>query len=125
MTLGRFVEICDALGLDAPTVLVKALQRARLLGQSLVLRVDVHRLLDDDYAPFEQLRNWARNRIPTLPPHGVAELSPDTVRELAAMMAADPDELAMYMAQFLPDDGGQTDAAGQVDDGEGHEPPPS
>jgi transcriptional regulator with XRE-family HTH domain len=102
LTLLRFIELCRALGVTAPALLNQALQRARIHLQNLVLQIDLRQLLldkDDRYLPMVQ---WAHNKLIEYP-GGVVELPPSSIRELATLLGCPYDELAGYLAGFLPE----------------------
>lgn len=103
LTLLRFIELCGALQVAAPTLLNQALQRARIHLQNLVLQVDLRHLLNDKNERFLSLTQWAHNKL-SANPGGIVELSPSSVREMAAFMGCPPHELANYLARFIPDD---------------------
>jgi transcriptional regulator with XRE-family HTH domain len=102
LTLLRFIELCRALGIAAPALLNQALQRARIHLQNLVLQVDLHRLLEDKTGKFLPMIQWAHNKLIEYPV-GVVELPPSSVRELATFLGCSYEELAAYLAGFLPE----------------------
>lgn len=102
MTVLRLIELCRALSTSAPDVLRRALQRTQIHLANLPLLVDLQHLLQDENMTFHPLRQWARNRLNDAP-NGVAEVSPDAVRELAASIGRTPGDLTTYLARFLPE----------------------
>lgn len=102
LTVLRFIELCRALGVAAPTMLNLALQRARIHLQNLVLQVDLRFLLNDMNDKFRPMHQWARNKLNDNP-DGVVELPPSSVRELAAFVGCSYTELANYLAKFIPE----------------------
>jgi transcriptional regulator with XRE-family HTH domain len=103
LTALRFIELCRALEVAAPVLLNQALQRARLHLQNLVLHVNLRYLLNDRSDTFRPMHQWARNKL-NENPGGVVELSPSSVRELAAFVGCGYEELAKHLARFLPED---------------------
>jgi transcriptional regulator with XRE-family HTH domain len=103
LTVLRFIELCKTLGVAAPVLLNQALQRARIHLQNLVLQVNLRFLLNDQSPNFRPMHQWARNKL-NENPGGVVELSPASVRELAAFVGCGYGELAGYLARFLPED---------------------
>jgi transcriptional regulator with XRE-family HTH domain len=103
LTVLRFIELCDALGVAAPTLLGQALQRARLHLQNLVLQIDLRHLLNDWSDKFRPMHQWARNKL-NENPGGVVELPPSSVRELAIFVGCTYQELANYLASFIPEE---------------------
>ena len=103
LTLLRFVQLCHALGVSAASVLSTALQRARAHLDMLALRIDLHALLCDTTPEFQELHRWARYKLKR---HGsrVIDLPPTAVAELADFLNRPADDLASYLAQFVPDD---------------------
>jgi len=102
LTALRLIELCRAMGVAAPTLLNQALQRARIHLQNLVLLVDLRLLLNDCNEKFRPMHQWARNKL-NENPDGVVELPPASVRELATFVGCGYDELAGYLARFLPE----------------------
>ena len=96
----RFLELCRALGVAAPTLLTQALQRARLELANLVLQVDLRYLINDESAKFRPMMQWARNKLNKCP-DGIAELEPSSVEELANFVGYTYRELANYLARFI------------------------
>jgi transcriptional regulator with XRE-family HTH domain len=103
LTVLRLIELCDAMGVAAPTVLGHALQRARLHLQNLVLHIDLRHLLNDWNEKFRPMHQWARNKL-NENPDGVVELPPSSVRELAIFVGCTYQELADYLANFIPEE---------------------
>lgn len=103
LTALRLIELCQALGTDAPSLLARALQRARLLLDTLPLKVDLYALVMDESGSFPSLLQWAHNAL-SEHPTGVAEVEPSVVRNLALFMGCTNLQLANYLAQFLPDE---------------------
>jgi len=106
LTAHRLVELCQALGVDAPTVLARALQRARLYLDNLTLRVDLQELLRDSRngsGTFRPLAQWVRNLL-NEHPAGVVEVENEVVRNLALFIGCHRHELADYLARFVPED---------------------
>jgi transcriptional regulator with XRE-family HTH domain len=103
LTVLRFIELCRALGVAAPTLLTQALQRARIHLQNLVLRIDLRYLLNDRSDPFRPMHQWARNKL-NENPGAVVELPPSSVRELATFTGCTFKELANHLARFQPEE---------------------
>jgi hypothetical protein len=104
LTLLRFIEICRALGEVPPLLLNRALQRARIHLENLVLQVDVRQLVTQRDEEFVQMVAWAHNKL-IKHPDGVVELAPSTVVELADFIGCPATDLAKYLAGFVPDHG--------------------
>lgn len=102
LTVIRLLELTEALGVSAPNVLAQALQRAQLYLQNLVLQVDLRRLLNDNNNRFRPMFQWAKNRLNDAP-EGIAELTPSAVREIAAFLGTTHQDLAKYLAKFIPE----------------------
>jgi transcriptional regulator with XRE-family HTH domain len=102
LTVLRFLELSRALGIQAPTVLTQALQRARLELANLVLQVDLRALISDGSGKFRPLRQWAKNKLNKYP-DDVVEVLPSSVEELADFVGYTYQELAQYLARFVPD----------------------
>lgn len=108
LTVLRLIEICRSLGVAPPTMLNQALQRAKIHLQNLALQIDLHDLLNDRTDKFRPMFQWARNRL-NENPDGMVELSPSSVRELAAFVGCTHQELAAYLARFIPEKPLETD----------------
>ncbi len=102
LTVLRLHEICRILGVSAPVLLSRALQRARIQLQNLVLHIDLRALLDDKSDRFRPMFQWARNKL-NENPGGVVELEPSSVREMATFFGCSHLELANYLARFIPE----------------------
>lgn len=102
LTVLRFIELCRALGVSAPTLLNQALQRARINLQHLTLRVNLTHLLNDYNQKFRPMHQWAHNKLNQIP-DGIAELPPSSVHELATFIGCTYTDLANHLAKFIPD----------------------
>lgn len=103
LTALRLIELCRALGVDAPTLLAHALQRARIHIENLPLKIDLHTLLEDGSGTFRPITQWARNAL-IEHPDGIAEVEPAVVQNLALCIGCTNQQLANYLARFLPCD---------------------
>lgn len=103
LTLLRFIELSNALEVAAGVLLNQALQRAHIHLQNLVLQVDLQQLLKDKDEKFLPMIQWAHNKLIEYP-GGIVELPPSSVRELATFLGCPYQDLANYLAGFLPDD---------------------
>jgi transcriptional regulator with XRE-family HTH domain len=103
LTVLRFIELCRALGVAAPTLLNHALQRSRIHLQNLMLQIDLRFLLNDRSDKFRPMHQWARNKL-NENPDGVVELPPSSVRELATFVGCTYQELANFLARFIPEE---------------------
>jgi transcriptional regulator with XRE-family HTH domain len=105
LTALRLVEVCRVLDVGSPHVLGVALQRARIYVENLVLWVDLRALLADTAttdAAFRPMVVWARRTL-ARHPHGIVEVAPAAVEALATMIGRTRDDLAAYLARFLPE----------------------
>jgi transcriptional regulator with XRE-family HTH domain len=102
LTVTRLVELCDALGVGAPSLLGQALQKAQVYLQNLVLQIDLRLLLDDTTDRFSPMLQWARTRLKQ-EPGGVIEVAPSAIRELAAFVGCSHDDLTNYLSRFVPE----------------------
>ncbi len=67
--------------------------------RTLVLRVDLRQLLQDNNMHYRPLSSWARNRLGKAP-GGVIEVTPSGMRELAALRGRTPEALSAYFAKW-------------------------
>lgn len=118
LTVLRLVELCRALGVEAPTLLTQALQRARVELANLVLQVDLRALINDGNDKFRPMVQWAKNKLNKCP-DGVAELPPSSVEELADFVGYAYVVLANYLARFAPDTS-SADGTSEARAGRGH-----
>ena len=109
LTVHRLLELCDSLGVQAPTLLTQALQRSQLLLSNLVLRIDLRQVASHGNYKFRPMVQWARNKL-SKHPDGVAELTPSAVCELADFIGCSQHELAVYLARFSPEPGDDTNS---------------
>lgn len=110
ITVARLEELCKHLEVDAPNLLTRALQRAKIHLENLELLVDLRQLVNDGSFTYRPLRQWAHNRL-TETPDGVVAVTPSAARELAAFIGCAHNELAHYLSQFLPEQTQQKQAA--------------
>jgi hypothetical protein len=105
LTALRLVELCQELKVEAPTVLIRGLQRARLYLDTLPLHIDLHALLHDsrNSGAYRPLAQWAQNTL-NEHPHGVVEIEPAVVHHLALFLGCTRQRLARHLARFTPDD---------------------
>lgn len=102
LTVLRFVEVCKVLEIAAPHALGLALQRARIHVNRLALWVDLRLLVADNTTQFRSMILWAHNKL-IEHPAGIVEVTPSAVREMATMMSATAEDLAVYLTRFTPD----------------------
>jgi transcriptional regulator with XRE-family HTH domain len=102
LTVTRLVELAAALGITAPELLGKALQKALLELQNLALKIDLRRLITETNDQFRPVAKWAQNRL-IENPHGVVEVPPSSVRDMAAFLGCSYTDLASYLAHFRPE----------------------
>ena len=102
LTTLRLIELCRAMGVDAPTLLTRALQRARIHMSNLIIEVDLQALLRDNSDPFRPMAQWARNAL-NLHPDGVMVVEPPAVRNLALFVGCTYRDLTNHLARFIPE----------------------
>ncbi len=97
LTLGRFVDICAALGVAPAAVMSSALRtKPRDLETSVIL-VSLRDLVQTTEPQLATLRRWATNKLDNHSPAFV-ELRPTVVGELAALVGCSHVNLARYLA---------------------------
>jgi transcriptional regulator with XRE-family HTH domain len=99
----RLIELCYELLVDMPSLMRRALQRAHIRLERVVMEIDLRVLLNDRNPKFRPMAQWARNTL-NQHPEGTVEVEPAVVRHLAWCHGYQHDELAKYLARFLPDD---------------------
>ncbi|WP_245931754.1 helix-turn-helix transcriptional regulator [Actinokineospora auranticolor] len=82
-SIGRFVAICEALGLNAPYVLETAIRLAEADPHHMVCAVDLRAVVRDRDPALEPMRRWARTQLTRDPDSPVVQLEPKLVAELA------------------------------------------
>lgn len=95
----RLVEMCRLLRVYAPDVLGMALQRAEIKPRYVY--VEVRQVLRADH---ERVRQWAENRYSGDPGTEIVRLTPETIREMAALADMSWSALTGYLTQFTPND---------------------
>jgi transcriptional regulator with XRE-family HTH domain len=100
LTLLRFIEVCRALGVTGPVLLQRALQRAQMELDTLVLKVDLHALVKDRSSDYPHLVQWAHNTLIEVP-EGVVDVEPAVVRNLSRCFGCDHRALTRYLAGFV------------------------
>lgn len=102
LTTLRLIELCRAMRVGAPTLLTRALQRAQIHTDNLVLEVDLRALLLDQRPQFRPMAPWARNAL-NMHPDGVMVVEPAAVRNLALFVGCTHRELANHLGRFIAD----------------------
>jgi transcriptional regulator with XRE-family HTH domain len=104
LTFVRLVELCSALGAPAPEVVQATLQQAGVDLELLSIRVNLRAVIGDENIEYESVQRWAANRLAEDPEgSGIVRLTPDTVREMAAIVGCPHQALVSYLARFTPD----------------------
>jgi hypothetical protein len=94
----RFVEMCALLRIHAADVLGVAMQRAGVEPRHVYVDIPQVRRADHD-----GIRRWAENRYSGDPGTEIVRLTPDTIREMAALCDISWLALVDYLTQFAPD----------------------
>jgi hypothetical protein len=81
------------------------LQRAQLYLDNIPLHVDLNALLQAsrDGGRFRPMEQWARNTL-NEHPDGIVEVGSTAVRNLALFIGCSHDDLARFLARFIPND---------------------
>lgn len=98
----RLIEICYAMGVDMPSLMRRALQRARIHLQNMAIQIDLYALMNDRNDTFRPMAQWACNSL-NEHPDGVVEVAPAVVRNLALFVGCPYRDLVDYLARFIPD----------------------
>ena len=101
ITVVRLIELSEGLEVGAPIVLGQALQRAKVTLQDIPLRVDLAQVLETSNAKVRPLHQWAKNRLGDSE-DGIAEVLPSGVKELAASVGYQHQDVASQLAMFIP-----------------------
>jgi transcriptional regulator with XRE-family HTH domain len=99
ISVNRFVELSQAIGVEPAAVLELALQRARM--DARVLLVNLHAVLDDQRSDLAPIRQWATNHI-AHDPTGVVRVSLDAISQMAVMIDCPTHTLVAYLYSFPP-----------------------
>lgn len=94
----RYVAMCELLRVHAADVLGVAMQRAGVEPRHVYVDIPQVRRADHD-----GIRRWAENRYSRDPGAEVVRLTPDTIREMAALCDMSWLALVDYLSQFAPD----------------------
>ncbi|WP_285509476.1 helix-turn-helix transcriptional regulator [Actinokineospora sp. NBRC 105648] len=101
--LGRFVAICEALGVPAPELLDDALRNAGVPQHLLACTVDLRAVVRDRDLALEPLRRWARARLKSDPAQArTTHLEPEVVAELAMFCGLSHETLFRRLSDFAP-----------------------
>jgi hypothetical protein len=103
VTVVRFIELCQTMRADMPTLARRALQRARIQIGNVPLQVDLRMLAKDESSTYRPMRHWALNTLNDYP-DGVMEIEPAVIQNLARFIGCTYLDLAAYLARFLPDE---------------------
>lgn len=100
-TFLRLVEIGQVVGVDAATLMARAMLRARHHAETLTLRVDLNKVCTDETDDFGPMRVWARHALVDHP-GGVVEVVPLVAKHLAWVVGRSHRELAKHLLRFTP-----------------------
>lgn len=98
-TFLRLVELGSVVGVDAATLMARALLRAHHYAETLTLRVDLHRIHAHKDDEFGQLMVWARHALVDHP-GGMVEVVPLVAKHLAWMVGCSHREMAEHLLRF-------------------------
>lgn len=101
-TLGRFADICRALGVLPSDLISWAWQRARMDLESTGILVDLLAVQRDKRNELLPLRRWARQRLIDGPDAELVRLDWATVCEMAIMMKIPRDTFINHLIEFTP-----------------------
>jgi len=104
-TVGRFVMICQAIGVPGSAVLTAGLQHAMIGLKTNGVEVDLRAIVrDNTSAELLPLRRWARNKLDasTTGDSGIVHLEWVVVREMAAVFDIAEPEFVKYLVAFTP-----------------------
>ncbi|MGW5052695.1 helix-turn-helix domain-containing protein [Actinokineospora sp. NPDC004072] len=99
--VGRFVEICIALGVSAPNLLTAALHRAGMGLAAVGVVIDLRLMADNAPQELEPLRRWAQWKL-----EGNAEavtmVEPALIRDMAGFCGLSVSAMAAELERFAP-----------------------
>jgi transcriptional regulator with XRE-family HTH domain len=100
-TIGRLVEICQAIGVSAPDLLHTAMQRAGLDLPVIGLQIDLHAVISDRRKELLPLRRWSEDRLENSG-SGIVHLEWPVVLELGRLFGIARTEFVNYLISFTP-----------------------
>jgi transcriptional regulator with XRE-family HTH domain len=105
LTAIRLIEICRVLEVDPGVLVSRALQRARIHVDTIVLHINLRYLLTDieTSSKWRPMTQWARNALNACS-NGVIAVEPVAVQNLAWFVGCNRYDLANYLARFPPED---------------------
>lgn len=102
-TVVRMVEICHALAVPAPELLMLAVRRAHIDAYSSATTVNLTAVLADDREHTAPLRQWAAQRLPRhTNGDDVAHLGRGAVQEMAVLLNYRQADLIGLLGEFSP-----------------------
>ncbi|WP_258907907.1 helix-turn-helix domain-containing protein [Actinokineospora sp. UTMC 2448] len=99
--VGRLVEICDAIGVSAPSVLEAALHRAGLGLAAVGVVIDLRSVVDGASRNLGPLRQWARRKLADNA-DAVTMVEPGMIREMAGFCGLSVPTMAAELERFAP-----------------------
>lgn len=105
----RLVQICQALGVSAASLLSLALQRLELELDKSGVQIDLQKIIHDERDELQPLRQWARNRIHHAAPTAdsdeptVVRVQWIVVKEMAIFCGVPKRKLLDYIRDFTPE----------------------
>ena len=100
LTMGRFTELCRAMGVHPAVVFADVFRTTLEEWENGKILVDVIALTKDREPGFQPVRQWGRNRLERDSSLRFVELESAAVRELAAVVGCSPYDLAMYLTDI-------------------------
>jgi transcriptional regulator with XRE-family HTH domain len=101
MTLPRLVEICEALGVSAASLVVLALRRAGIEPDPHACVVDLSAVLAQTVGR-PPLARWAEKHLENAPSTSIIELRGPAIREMAVLLDIPLIQLVQQLRSFAP-----------------------
>jgi transcriptional regulator with XRE-family HTH domain len=116
-TVPRLVDICQALNVSAPALLLRAMRRAAIAAASAYMEVDLMAVLADEREHALPLHRWAAQRLAADPDgRDVVRLAQGAVQEMAVLLGYRLSDLVALLTEHSvrasDTDAGQVRVAG-------------
>ncbi|GAA4409991.1 helix-turn-helix domain-containing protein [Actinokineospora soli] len=99
--VGRMVEICEAIGVSAPTLLEAAIHRAGLGLAAVGVVIDLRSVVEGASRDLGPLRQWARRKLEDNA-DAVTMVEPAMIREMAGFCGMSVPTMAAALERFAP-----------------------
>lgn len=98
----RLVGLCEVLGVSAPDVMARAMQRAKIGLDTTGIQIDLYAVIaDTTRRSLAPLRRWARKKLAD-DETGIARLKWSTTIDLTSWLGISEEELVELLVSYTP-----------------------